>query len=43
MQDVKKKDRRSCILYLLALNKIVSGLLTTVNLEVSHSWVSVVS
>jgi len=41
MQDVKRKDRRPCILYLLALNKIVFGLHITVNIEYSHSWVTV--
>jgi len=41
LQDVKRKDGRPCVLYLLALNKIVSGLHTTVNIEDSHSWVTV--
>jgi len=41
MQDVKRKDGRPCSLYLLALNKIVSGLHKTVNIEDSHFWITV--
>jgi len=38
---MKRRDGRPCILYLRALNKIVFGLHTIVNVEDTQFWVTV--